>query len=158
MRRSTLLLGALAGAIMLSGCGNDPNPSPDLKANYEGTRFAVTKAGATLEVEGCQVSVHRVTTANSDALNDFTMAVAKCPTATVTATEYGCGKSCHANNIVVKPVGPTIEMHEVSREAAMQAARLQAAAARKSAQVMELRAEVDRLSRELNRLEAGGAQ
>ncbi|WP_157641903.1 hypothetical protein [Burkholderia ubonensis] len=158
MRRSALLLAALAGAIMLSGCSDDPNPSPDRKANYAATKFAVTKAGPTLDVEGCQVKVHRVTTANSDYLNDFTMAVANCPTATVTTTEYGCGKSCHANNIVIQPKQQAFEPSNAPTESVQQAARLQAEAARKEAKVMELRAEVDRLSRELNRLEDGRAQ
>ena len=157
MLRTSLLLTVLASAI-LTGCGNDPTPSADRKANYAATRFAVTKAGSPLEVEGCQVTVHRVTTANSDYLNDFTLAVAKCPTATVTTTEYGCGKSCHANNIVVQPKPLTYEASEAPAEIVRQAAQAQADAARKAAKVMELRAEVDRLSRELSRLEDGRAQ
>lgn len=158
MQRTSQLIIVLASAILMTGCSNDPTPSADRKANYAATRFAVTKAGSPLEVEGCQVTVHRVTTANSDYLNDFTLAVAKCPTATVTTTEYGCGKSCHANNIVVHPKPQSYEESDVPAEIVRQAAKAQADAARKEAKVMELRAEVDRLSRELSRLEDGRSQ
>lgn len=156
MKRTFHLLVVLASTIMMTGCSNDPTPSDGRKANYAATRFAVTKAGSPLEVEGCQVTVHRVTTADSDYLNDFTLAVAKCPTATVTSTEYSCGKSCHANNIVVQPKPQSIEPSDGSAKLVREAPTTQAAA--KDAKVRELRAEVDRLSQEISRLEVDRAQ
>lgn len=151
MRRSTLLSMALVGALALTSCGNDPNPNSSTKANYEGTRFAVTKAGQSLDVDGCVVSVHRVTTGNLDSLPDFTLATANCPTATVTTTESLEGKVTR-NTILVKPTGPAFDVRNAAAEDATQALKAQAVAAR-NVRVQELRAEVARLARELQQLE-----
>lgn len=139
MKRSTLLLAVLASATLLAGCDNDPAPSKSSQRNYEETKMAATAIKQPLEIEGCIVKVHRVTTANSDILPNFTIAVAKCPTATVTSTQHGCGKNCSANNIVVQP--RAIEALEL------------AAPRDKAQQRKELREEINRLATRLDALE-----
>jgi hypothetical protein len=156
----------LVSALALTSCSNDPAPSADSQHNYGATHFAVSKAGDPFEVDGCLVSVHRITTASSDLLPDFTLATAKCPTATVTAVNNGCGKSCVANNIVVTPAAqPLFDTQNASAEAATRTAAdatqaeataeflAERQAVARAARIRTLHAEVDRLDRELQQLE-----
>jgi len=156
MRRSTLLVPAFIGLLALASCSNDPNPNSSTKANYEGTRFAVTKAGPNLDVDGCQVSVHRVTTGNLDSLPDFTLATAKCATATVASIEDHEGKVSR-NTVVVTPVAPVFDTQNDAAEAATQAQKQaiarRAAAMSRAARVEDLRAQVAHLSAQIEQLE-----
>jgi outer membrane murein-binding lipoprotein Lpp len=160
MRRIPVLVAVIAGVLALTGCSNDPNPNSSTKANYEGTRFAVTKAGQGFGVDGCEITVHRVTTGNLDSLPDFTLATAKCPTATVTSIENHEGKVSR-NTVVVKPAAPVFNTqnaeadaatHAVGAVQAQQSATRRAAAAR-AARVEELRVQVARLSAQIEQLE-----
>lgn len=107
MYRKISLPTLMAGLLLMSGCSSDPTPDAGVAASYKATKMAVTPIEQQLEIDGCTVSVSRVTTAKSDLLSDFTVAVAKCPTATVTSTSHNCGKGCTANNIVVQAETPS---------------------------------------------------
>lgn len=160
MHRLSVLVAIVAGALALTSCSNDPNPNSNTRENYEGTRFAVTKAGQDFVVDGCEVSVHRVTTGNLDSLPDFTLATAKCPSATVTSIENHDGKVTR-NTVVVKPAAPVFDTQNAAADAATQAAGFgpaqqavaRRAAAARAAQVGELRVQVARLSAQLEQLE-----
>lgn len=130
-------------SVLLSACDmHNPVPSAETRASYESTRMAVTKVGEPLEVDGCKVSIHRVSTAAADKLNSFTMAVAHCPTATVTSTSHVCGKNCVADNIAVQP-SPEAEAELSKRKAEAEAA----------ARLKALRSEADNLSKKIKALE-----
>lgn len=132
-----------ACSVLLSACDlHNPAPDPQTRASYEATRMAVTKVGEPLEVEGCKISVHRVSTAAADKLSSFTMAVAHCPTATVTSTSHGCGKRCVSNHIVVEP-SPEAEAALSKRKAEAEAA----------ARLKALRSEAESLSKKIQALE-----
>lgn len=103
MHRKISLITVVAGLLLASGCSKDPTPDVGVAARYKATKMAVTPLDQRLEIDGCTVTVSRVTTTKLDLLSDFTVAVAKCPTATVTSTSHNCGKSCNANNVVVQP-------------------------------------------------------
>jgi hypothetical protein len=164
MRRGPLVLCVLVGAALLTGCSNDPNPSSSSKANYASTHFAVSKAGDPFVVDGCQVQVHRVTTASTDALPDFTLAVARCPTATVTVENNNCGKSCMSNTIAVLPTLPVFDVQNGPADDATRAAQLSQAqataaylterqTAARAARINELHARVGQLTHEIEQLE-----
>jgi hypothetical protein len=161
---------ALVGALALASCSNDPTPSADSQHNYGATHFAVSKAGDPFEVDGCMVSVHRITTANSDLLPDFTLATAKCQTATVSVVNNGCGKSCVANNVLVTPSAPVFDVQNKQADEAIRVeaaanslpveflAERRATAARQTAQakaarIQQLRAQVLQLSTQIVELE-----
>lgn len=127
MKRSTLLA-VLASATLIAGCGDVQN-----------TSLSAKKIDQELKIEGCDISVHRVNTGVGDMLSNFTIAVAKCPTATTTSTQYGCGKGCTANNIVVQPHPPEARELTVPRD--------------KAQQRKELREEINRLATRLDALE-----
>ena len=140
MLRISLL--ALVAACSLSACGNDPRPSTKTADDIANTRMAVTKVKQSLTVEGCSISVHRVHTSISDSLNSFTLAVADCPTATVTTTNQNCGKNCMQNAMLVEPKGVP--------EGATLSARKEAA----EAKLNELRRDAAKLAEEVRRIEA----
>lgn len=142
-RASTLVL---AAACLLSACGNwqtDPKPSSKTASDIAQTRMAVTKVEQTLTVEGCSVSVHRVHTSFADSLHNFTLAVADCPTATVTTTNQNCGKNCRQDAMLVQP-------KTAPQEGEAQAKRKAAA----EAKITALREEAARLAGEVRRVEA----
>jgi hypothetical protein len=170
MRRGILFFTALVCSLAMTSCSNDPTPSADSQHNYGNTHFAVSKAGDPFEVDGCLVSVHRVTTASSDLLPDFTLATAKCPTATVDVANNVCGKSCVSNNVLVTP-NPTV--FDTQNTQADEATRAEAAAntpdillaqrhvaerqatQQKTARIQQLRAQVLQLSTQIVELEQG---
>jgi len=128
--------------ILLSGCSNDPAPSQNLLENLGATKMATTRVGTQpLMVDGCEVNVHRVTTGSKSFVPDFTLAVAKCPTATVTVTSQSCGKACQEDDILVQPgvaVDPLVEQ--------------------RNKRVAELRKQLDAVSQELSRIEASSSR
>ncbi len=88
----------------VAGCDSDNTyPNGSIRRDIEGTSMVVSNVKQPLVIEGCSVTIHRIHTAPGDMLNDFTVGVAKCPTATVTSTSHTCGKGCTANNIMVNP-------------------------------------------------------
>lgn len=96
----------MAISLLMLGC-NDPTPSKGTRIDLENTSMAVTTIKQKLQIEGCEITVHRVTTASSDSLKDFTIGTAKCPTATVTSTTQNCGKNCYENTLQLAPLART---------------------------------------------------
>ena len=144
MQRKISAITLAAGLLLMSGCSSDPTPDGGVAAKYKATKMAVTPLEQRLEIDGCTVTVSRVTTPRTAILSDFTVAVAKCPTATVTSTSHSCGKSCNANNILVQPVVPGTSEPGADDTGAM---------TQPGAREQELRAEVDRLSAKLARIQ-----
>lgn len=141
LRASTL---ALAAACLLSACGDwqtNPTPSSKTANDIARTRMAVTKVEQTLTVEGCSVSVHRVHTSFSDSLHNFTLAVADCPTATVTTTNQTCGKNCRQDAILVQPKATLQESESLAKRKAAEA------------KLSSLREDAARLAGEARRIE-----
>lgn len=160
----------LTVGIMLASCSNrdpyDPTPTPDLVQNYGSTRFAVTAAGQPFDVQGCKVSVHRVSTGSQSYVPSFTLAIAECPTATVTSVEHVCGKGCTASDILLTPGSRNspAAVDAADKQAALavnaqttaDAVALKAQAAVdevRDARVRELRADFAKLDLELRQLE-----
>lgn len=147
MHRKISMITLAAGLLLMSGCSSDPTPDEGVAAKYKATKMAVTPIEQRLEIDGCLVMVSRVTTAKSDLLSDFTVAVAKCPTATVASTTHNCGRGCNATNVVVQPGGP-----ETSAPGTGDSSD-QGAAGQSNAREQELRAEVQRLSAKLTSIQ-----
>jgi hypothetical protein len=144
MLKRTLVV-ALATLTTLNGCGErvvpDPTPSAEIKAELSKTRLAVATLGEPFEVDGCTVQAHRVHVSGN--VPNFTLATAKCPTATVRATENSCGKNC-TNSVVQVIPGLSPEATLVSKESAERA--------QLKADLKQTREEVARLKEKLSRL------
>lgn len=146
MRKSAVF--TLCAALLLSACDkNSPTPSGETRGNIESTSFDVSTVKQSLTVDGCEVRVHRVHTARKDLLNPFTIATAKCPTATVVSTEQNCGKSC-VSNIVTVTSPATPAPGQKSNQALKKEAEKKLFNERIDQLTKELEAELEALKRE----------
>jgi hypothetical protein len=85
----------------LVGCGNVREPVNEPVPDYA---LSAEKLG-TMQVDGCEVNVHFVEAtapAGRPYHSGFTLATAQCPTASVTATQYACGKGCNSQTVKVE--------------------------------------------------------
>jgi hypothetical protein len=140
----------LACVALLSACGNsssvprDPTPDADQQLYYANSKLASTPYGQPLNLDGCQVHLHRVIATHPGVLGkDFlTVATATCPTAVVKSSQQSCGKSCVQETVTVQQA--SLESSGIQalkhRKAALkeEMRKLQADQARAAAQLEEL--------------------
>lgn len=140
----------LACVALSSACGDsnsvprDPTPSEDQQLYYANSKLASMPYGQPLDLDGCQVQLHRVNASHPGAIGkDFlTVATATCPTAVVKSTQQSCGKSCVQESVSVQRTSR--ESSDVQalthRKAALkeELRKLQASQARAAAQLEEL--------------------
>lgn len=128
MLRIFLLMAATVGLVLFAGGHFDPTPAESRIAHALATQFEVTQVGSSFDAAGCQVNVHRVTGGSAVPIKPFTLAVAKCPTATVTSTSQVCGKNCIRDDVTVMAAAPA-EPARVTAQAE-QLAQIQALSAK----------------------------
>lgn len=115
---------ALTASLGLMGCSETPENQERIK----NTVFQPRTYGQAVELDGCLVQMHQLQAKN---FFPIIVATAKCPTATVTATNQDCGKNCLMEQITVKPNGPAVPLlpastgaHEVEQRRAQARAEL----------------------------------